>query len=77
MTQLGAVMGLALWLLGFVTAWVVGPELPLAQSAGLPVARELASTGAMLLALPLALTAGIASVAVGTGLAQVLRRNPR
>jgi hypothetical protein len=73
----GTLTGIVVWLMGASLASFAASQLGLVASAGLPIARTVASPFALILALPCSLLASIASVAVGANLAQVLRRSPR
>jgi hypothetical protein len=73
----GSVVGPVIWLVGAALATFAADQLRLVAGSGLPIASHGASLGSLLLALPFTLLGAMASMAIGAGLAQVLRRSPR
>jgi len=79
---LGGLLGLALWLLGAGIGQLEGTSTAIALANGLEIPPGVqvpppASLAAILLALPVATLGGALSAAVGHGLGEILRRNPR
>jgi hypothetical protein len=73
----GTLAGIAVWLASAAVVSFAAGQVGLVASAGLPVARTVASPTSLALALPCSILAAIASVALGANLAQVLQRSPR